>query len=211
MTEAPLRGTGGRACRPEMTVLIDIVAPRCMSRSLALTLLPCGEPSTRARTRGGRIRAPAGGPVRRLDPDGDALRGVVRGRVLGLIGDMNASRFTIFRSLTVLRQLSLHAGLIDEAHASLASAKIDALLDQLHEVTGGGHRALVFSQFAGFLGMVRERLEAEGIPYCYDAEGQEGPAVLQRPGRRQRLRHRPRRRGYPRPALLTARGGCLVR
>ena len=43
-----------------------------------------------------------------------------RQKVLGLIGDMNANRFTIFRSLTLLRQLSLHAGLIDEAHASLA-------------------------------------------------------------------------------------------
>ena len=36
---------------------------------------------------------------------------------------MNANRFAIFRSLTLLRQLSLHAGLIDEAHASLASAR----------------------------------------------------------------------------------------
>jgi superfamily II DNA or RNA helicase len=90
-----------------------------------------------------------------------------RQRVLGLIGDMNANRFTIFRSLTLLRQLSLHAGLVDEAHAGLTSAKIDTLLDHLREVTGGGHRALVFSQFTGFLGKVRDRLEAEGIPYCY--------------------------------------------
>jgi superfamily II DNA or RNA helicase len=90
-----------------------------------------------------------------------------RQKVLGLIGDMNANRFTIFRSLTLLRQLSLHAGLVDEVHADLASAKIDALLGQLHEVTGGGHRALIFSQFTGFLGKVRERLDAEGIPYCY--------------------------------------------
>ena len=104
-----------------------------------------------------------------------------RQKVLGLIGDMNANRFTIFRSLTLLRQLSLHAGLIDEAHASLASAKIDALLGQLHEVTGGGHRALVFSQFTGFLSMVRERLEAEGIPYCYlDGGTRDRAAVVQR-------------------------------
>ena len=33
--------------------------------------------------------------------------------------------------------------------ADLPSAKIDALLDQLREVAGGGHRALVFSQFTG--------------------------------------------------------------
>ena len=104
-----------------------------------------------------------------------------RQKVLGLIGDMNANRFTIFRSLTLLRQLSLHAGLVDEAHASLASAKIDALLGQLQEVTNGGHRALVFSQFTGFLGKVRERLEAEGIPYCYlDGSTRDRAAVVRR-------------------------------
>jgi superfamily II DNA or RNA helicase len=104
-----------------------------------------------------------------------------RQKVLGLIGDMNANRFTIFRSLTLLRQLSLHAGLIDEAHASLASAKIDALLGQLQEVTNGGHRALVFSQFTGFLGKVRERLAAEDIPYCYlDGSTRDRAAVVRR-------------------------------
>jgi superfamily II DNA or RNA helicase len=104
-----------------------------------------------------------------------------RQKVLGLLGDMNSNRFTIFRSLTLLRQLSLHAGLVDEAHASLASAKIDALLGQLREVTGGGHRALVFSQFTGFLGKVRERLDAEGMAYCYlDGSTRDRAAVVRR-------------------------------
>jgi SNF2 family DNA or RNA helicase len=104
-----------------------------------------------------------------------------RQKVLGLIGDMNSNRFAIFRSLTLLRQLSLHAGLVDEAHEALASAKIDALLGQLQEVTGGAHRALVFSQFTGFLGKVRERLEAEGIPYCYlDGSTRNRAAVVRR-------------------------------
>jgi superfamily II DNA or RNA helicase len=103
-----------------------------------------------------------------------------RQKVLGLIGDMNSNRFTIFRSLTVLRQLSLHAGLVDQAHASLASAKIDTLLEKLHEVTRGGHRALVFSQFTGFLGKVRDRLEAEGMPYCYlDGSTRDRAAAVQ--------------------------------
>ncbi len=77
---------------------------------------------------------------------------------------MNSNRFAIFRSLTLLRQLSLHAGLIDEAHAGLASAKIDALLGQLQEVTEGGHRALVFliSLKAGRFGL--NLAEAD---YCF--------------------------------------------
>ncbi len=104
-----------------------------------------------------------------------------RQKVLGLIGDMDSHRFTIFRSLTVLRQLSLHAGLVDEAHASLASSKIDTLVGHLHEVTGGGHRALVFSQFTGFLSKVRQRLEAEGIAYCYlDGRTRDRAAIIQR-------------------------------
>jgi SNF2 family DNA or RNA helicase len=90
-----------------------------------------------------------------------------RQKILGLDDDILVNRFTILRSLTRLRQLSLHAGLIDDAYADLPSAKIDALLAKLCEVTGGEHKALVFSQFTGFLGKVRERLEAEGLPYCY--------------------------------------------
>ena len=90
-----------------------------------------------------------------------------RQRVLGLLDDVDKNRFVIFRSLTVLRQLSLHAGLVDDEHRDVASAKIDVLLEQLGDVIDGGHRALVFSQFTGFLGLVRERLEAAGIEYCY--------------------------------------------
>jgi superfamily II DNA or RNA helicase len=90
-----------------------------------------------------------------------------RQKVLGLIDDMQRNRFTILRSLTLLRQLSLHAGLVDGQHRDVPSTKIDALLDHLQDVTGGGHRALVFSQFTGFLNEVRARLDTEGVDYCY--------------------------------------------
>ncbi|WP_260479214.1 DEAD/DEAH box helicase [Kibdelosporangium aridum] len=85
-------------------------------------------------------------------------------RILGMVKDMNANRFTIFRSLTMLRQLSLHPALVDEKHQDLPCAKVDALLDQLHDVVAGGHRALVFSQFTSFLDIVRSKLD---VPYCY--------------------------------------------
>ncbi|MCM3887250.1 DEAD/DEAH box helicase [Frankia sp. R82] len=104
-----------------------------------------------------------------------------RQRVLGLVDDMNRNRFTILQSLTTLRQLSLHAGLVDEAHDALASAKIDILLEQLRDVVDGGHRALVFSQFTRFLGKVRDALTAAGIEYCYlDGTTRDRPAVLRR-------------------------------
>ena len=104
-----------------------------------------------------------------------------RQKVLGLIGDLNANRFTILRSLTLLRQLSLHAGLVDPASEDMPCAKIDALLGQLTEVAGGGHRALVFSQFTGFLARVRARLDAAGIEYCYlDGSTRDRALVVER-------------------------------
>jgi superfamily II DNA or RNA helicase len=90
-----------------------------------------------------------------------------RQKVLGLLDDMQRNRFTILKSLTVLRQLALHPGLVDPAHAGLPSAKIDELAAHVREVAGGGHRVLVFSQFTRFLGQVRDRLDNEGIDYCY--------------------------------------------
>ncbi|HYZ07255.1 MAG TPA: DEAD/DEAH box helicase [Pseudonocardiaceae bacterium] len=104
-----------------------------------------------------------------------------RQKVLGLLDDVNRNRFTILRSLTLLRQLSLHSGLVDAEHRDLPSSKVDALLDQLPDVIDGGHRALVFSQFTRFLTHVRERLDAAGIAYCYlDGRTRNRAAVVQR-------------------------------
>ena len=81
--------------------------------------------------------------------------------------DLQANRFTIFRSLTLLRQLALDASLVDDAYAGIPSSKADAFLEHLREVVAEGHRALVFSSFTGFLGTVRDRLDAEGLSYAY--------------------------------------------
>jgi len=89
-----------------------------------------------------------------------------RQKVLGLVGDLNRNRITILRSLTLLRQLSLSPALIDPEHGA-HSAKIDVLVDMLHELIAEGHRALVFSQFTGFLALVKTRLDAEAIGFEY--------------------------------------------
>ncbi|KRC59039.1 hypothetical protein ASE14_14665 [Agromyces sp. Root81] len=107
-----------------------------------------------------------------LDPEHqrvyDAFLQLERQKLLGLIDDLDRNRFTVFRSLTLLRMLSLHAGLIDsEQYADVPSAKLDALFDQLDEVVAEGHRALVFSQFTSFLQIAAARLEAAGVPYAY--------------------------------------------
>ncbi len=90
-----------------------------------------------------------------------------RQKVLGLLGDWEKNRFQIFRSLTLLRQLSLHPGLVDDAARAVGSAKIDFLVEQLDQLVAEGHSALVFSQFTGFLAIVRAHLDSAGIAYSY--------------------------------------------
>ena len=90
-----------------------------------------------------------------------------RQKVLGLLGEWEKNRFQIFRSLTLLRQLSLHAGIVDESKIDVGSAKVDFLVEQLPELVAEGHSALVFSQFTRFLGILRSHLDAAGVEYSY--------------------------------------------
>ncbi|MGW5240491.1 DEAD/DEAH box helicase [Monashia sp. NPDC004114] len=91
-----------------------------------------------------------------------------RQRVLGLLDDPDANRVAILAALTRLRQLALDPSLVDDAHAGSATpAKIDYLIDQLRELAAEGHRALVFSQFTGFLRHVETALDRAGIETAY--------------------------------------------
>ncbi|MBT2485978.1 MULTISPECIES: DEAD/DEAH box helicase [unclassified Microbacterium] len=90
-----------------------------------------------------------------------------RQKVLGLLEDLDRNRFIVFRSLTLLRMLSLAPGLIDPADAKIGSRKLDVLLDRVAELQAEGHRALVFSQFTSFLDMAAARLDAAGVPYAH--------------------------------------------
>ena len=91
-----------------------------------------------------------------------------RQRVLGLLGDLDKNRFMIFKSLTTLRLLSLDPKIVDpKKYAKVPSTKLVGLFEQLEEVLGEGHRALIFSQFTKFLGVVRDELDRRGTPYLY--------------------------------------------
>jgi superfamily II DNA or RNA helicase len=90
-----------------------------------------------------------------------------RQKLLGLIDDMDKNRFIVFRSLTLLRMLSLDASLVDEMYSDIPSSKLDVLFEQLDDVIAENHRALVFSQFTSFLKKAAARLDAQGIRYEY--------------------------------------------
>ncbi|MGB0768243.1 MAG: SNF2-related protein, partial [Phycisphaeraceae bacterium] len=77
------------------------------------------------------------------------------------------SKIQVLEALLRLRQAACHPALIDPEHKTADSAKLDQLLEQLQAVLDEGHKALVFSQFTQFLGLVRERLESLDIDYAY--------------------------------------------
>ncbi|OZB87946.1 MAG: DNA/RNA helicase, partial [Microbacterium sp. 14-71-5] len=90
-----------------------------------------------------------------------------RQKILGLLPDLDRQRFIVFRSLTMLRMLSLSPGLIEPDDAGIASRKLEELVERLIELRSEGHRALVFSQFTSFLGLAAERLRQAGLRVSY--------------------------------------------
>jgi SNF2 family DNA or RNA helicase len=69
----------------------------------------------------------------------------------------------------------------DSAQALNSSGKLDLFGELLEEVIDGGHRLLVFSQFVGMLTILKEKLTAEGIDYCYlDGSTKDRARVVER-------------------------------
>ncbi len=78
-------------------------------------------------------------------------------------------RMRMLVGLLRLRQVCCDLRLLDEkARASKnPSAKLDLLDELLEEAIDGGHRVLIFSQFVSMLTLLRERLDAQKIPFTY--------------------------------------------
>ena len=99
----------------------------------------------------------------------DELRDHYRGSLGARIGEqgLGKAKILVLEALLRLRQAACHPGLVDSRRSGEPSAKLDLLLPQLREVLDEGHKALVFSQFTSFLGILRRQLDAEKIPYLY--------------------------------------------
>ncbi|MEM9192925.1 MAG: DEAD/DEAH box helicase [Myxococcota bacterium] len=91
----------------------------------------------------------------------DAIRKLEKVRA----GDAKA-RIEVLAELTKLRQLACHPRLLD-AQSAVESTKLEHALEICRELISSGHRSLIFSQFTRHLGLLRERLDAEDIPYLY--------------------------------------------
>jgi superfamily II DNA or RNA helicase len=77
------------------------------------------------------------------------------------------SKIHVLEALLRLRQAACHPGLIDPTRGKDGSSKLDALIEQLSEAAGDGHKILVFSQFTKLLALVEQRLKTQKIPYEY--------------------------------------------
>jgi superfamily II DNA or RNA helicase len=81
-------------------------------------------------------------------------------------------RLAALTQLLRLRQICCDPRLVQAAGDPAAapfegSAKLESFREILAEAADGGHRLLVFSQFTSLLALLREELDAQGVPYCY--------------------------------------------
>jgi superfamily II DNA or RNA helicase len=136
--------------KTELTRLIDLSpAERRLydaARAAAVAALTGdkGGSDTGAEANARAARSPADGPAGDRPRDSEGKR-----------------RFQILAALTRLRLLACHPRLADETFAA-PSAKLEALVELVTTLRETGHRALVFSQFVGFLELAQAALEASG-------------------------------------------------
>jgi len=116
--------------------------------------------------------------------DYDDLRDHYRQALLSRVqtDGLAKSRMQILEALLRLRQAACHPALIlGTTSQEPSSAKLDLLLDELTEVLGSGHRALVFSQFTSFLAIVRRSLDERKIDYLYlDGKTRDRQSLVER-------------------------------
>ena len=72
----------------------------------------------------------------------------------------------ILAEIMRLRRACCNPKLINE-QVDIASTKLQVFAETIEELLGGGHKALVFSQFTGHLALIRTFLDERGIAYKY--------------------------------------------
>lgn len=74
----------------------------------------------------------------------------------------------VLATLTRLKQICCHPAIFAKDKAEPGdSAKYDMLLELLQTLNAGGHKTVIFSQYTKMLGIIREDLQKQGIPFEY--------------------------------------------
>jgi len=79
---------------------------------------------------------------------------------------LKRSKIHVLEALLRLRQAACDPRLVNP-DCGVTGAKLTSLLEQLEEIVGEGHKALVFSQFTKLLALVRKEFDARGWKYEY--------------------------------------------
>lgn len=108
-----------------------------------------------------------------------------RKEVLEAVGaqGLAKSRIVVLTALLRLRQVCCDLRLLnlDNIDPATASGKLEMFAELLEEAIDGGHRVLVFSQFVKMLALLKEKLAAEGMEFCYlDGSTTNRGAVVER-------------------------------
>jgi superfamily II DNA or RNA helicase len=93
----------------------------------------------------------------------EALRRLVEEEVRRQREDRREDGVRLLAEITRLRRAAIDPRLVDSE--APAGAKVDAVVAQVKTLREQGHRALVFTQFLGSMGLLRQGFEAAGIAY----------------------------------------------
>ncbi|MBN2529995.1 MAG: helicase [Deltaproteobacteria bacterium] len=93
----------------------------------------------------------------------DAVRAATSSSIVKQL-EAGGSIMAALEQLLRLRQAACHPALVPGHHA-VSSSKIDILNQELQATIANGHKALVFSQWTGFLDLVEPHLNAAGIAF----------------------------------------------
>ena len=96
----------------------------------------------------------------------EAMRQRALENIAALDAPTGKRKIHILAEITRLRRACCNPALIDPA-AGVPSGKLDAFLDLVDDLVRNRHRALVFSQFVGHLGLMRAAVDQRGIRYEY--------------------------------------------
>jgi SNF2 family DNA or RNA helicase len=97
---------------------------------------------------------------------------ISRNEVSAAVGaqGLGKSKMVVLNALMRLRQICCDLRLLKMENAVFtddSSGKLAMFGDLLEQAIDGGHRVLVFSQFTSMLALLRDKLAAEKIEYCY--------------------------------------------
>ena len=111
---------------------------------------------------------------------------VSRKEVMEAVGaqGLAKSKMVVLNALLRLRQICCDPRLLkmeDAQFTDEASGKLAMFSELLEEAIDGGHRVLVFSQFVSMLALIRDKLVAEKIEFCYlDGATKDRGAVVEK-------------------------------